>query len=113
MLTEEIKNQIINSLGKIHPYKIILFGSHAYGNPDENSDIDLLVVTKDEILPRNFAEKNLIYLMVSNAITNIEKSIPIDLVVHTKPMHKKFLELGSMFSKKITSKGIVLYEETD
>ncbi|HRF57283.1 MAG TPA: nucleotidyltransferase domain-containing protein [Campylobacterales bacterium] len=27
---------------------MILFGSYTYGTPDENSDIDLYVVTKDD-----------------------------------------------------------------
>ena len=27
-----------------HPYQVILFGSYAYGEPDEHSDVDLLVV---------------------------------------------------------------------
>src|SRR5438552_13353114 len=27
-----------------HPQRIVLFGSHAYGLPDDNSDVDLLVV---------------------------------------------------------------------
>jgi uncharacterized protein len=29
---------------KFHPDTIILFGSHAYGTPHEDSDVDLLVV---------------------------------------------------------------------
>jgi len=29
---------------QFHPEKVILFGSYAYGNPDEHSDVDLLVV---------------------------------------------------------------------
>lgn len=29
---------------KFHPEQVILFGSYAYGNPDENSDVDLLIV---------------------------------------------------------------------
>ena len=29
---------------QFHPEQIILFGSYAYGNPDEHSDVDLLVV---------------------------------------------------------------------
>jgi len=36
--------------------------------------------------------------------------IPIDLIVYTKPMYNKFNELGSLFSKEISQKGIVLYE---
>ncbi len=35
---------------EFHPDKIILFGSYAYGTPNEDSDVDLLVVmpTRDE-----------------------------------------------------------------
>src|SRR5438270_13742616 len=29
---------------KFQPYKVILFGSYAYGTPDLDSDVDLLVV---------------------------------------------------------------------
>ncbi len=29
---------------QFHPEQVILFGSYAYGNPDEHSDVDLLVV---------------------------------------------------------------------
>lgn len=29
---------------KIHPQKIILFGSYAYGNPKPESDVDILVI---------------------------------------------------------------------
>ena len=113
MLSYDIKKQIVDQIKKIKPYKIVLFGSHAYGKPNIESDVDLLVITKDEFLPKNFTEKNEIYLTVSNEITNIEKKYPIDLIVHTKAMHRKFLELDSMFSKKITAKGMVLYEEND
>ena len=35
-----------------------------------------------------------------------------DLIVHTKPMHDKFLQLGSMFSKEILKRGEVLYEKS-
>src|SRR5437667_7067270 len=31
---------------KIHPEKIILFGSYAYGHPTEHSDFDLLVIRR-------------------------------------------------------------------
>ncbi|MEX2170759.1 MAG: nucleotidyltransferase domain-containing protein [Pirellulales bacterium] len=31
-----------------HPEKIILFGSYAYGQPDEDSDVDLLVIMPHE-----------------------------------------------------------------
>ena len=40
---EEVKKEIIEKLKPLNPEKIILFGSYAYGTPDANSDIDLIV----------------------------------------------------------------------
>ncbi|MCF6309092.1 MAG: nucleotidyltransferase domain-containing protein [Sulfurimonas sp.] len=41
---EELKPKIIESLKPLNLDKIILFGSYAYGTPNENSDVDLLLV---------------------------------------------------------------------
>jgi len=41
---EELKPKITKALMPLNPQKIILFGSYAYGNPNENSDIDILIV---------------------------------------------------------------------
>ena len=35
----------------LHPEAIYLFGSHAYGEPREDSDVDLLVVVPDSEVP--------------------------------------------------------------
>ncbi|MGB7159790.1 MAG: nucleotidyltransferase domain-containing protein [Tepidisphaeraceae bacterium] len=32
----------------VHPERIILFGSYAYGTPDETSDVDLLIIVPFE-----------------------------------------------------------------
>ena len=103
-------NNIIEKLKSINPYKVILFGSYAWGKPDKDSDIDLIVVTNDEFMPNNFKEKSEIYLLVSKHLRTIREKIPIDLIVYTRPMYKKFNELGSSFSKEILKKGKVLYE---
>ena len=39
------------------------------------------------------------------------KKYNIDLIVHTKPMHEKFIQLGSMFPKEVRENGVVLYEK--
>lgn len=75
-----------------------------------DSDIDLIVVTNDDHLPKSYKEKSDIYLEVSNLLTDIKSTIPIDLIVYTKPMYERFIELGSLFSKEISRKGTVLYE---
>ncbi|RJP33660.1 MAG: nucleotidyltransferase domain-containing protein [Candidatus Omnitrophota bacterium] len=101
---------ILERLKQIHPYKIILYGSHAYGNPDASSDIDLLVVIDRDDIPETFREKSDLYLETVRVIRDLQKQISIDLIVHTKAMYRKFIDLGSMFSQEIVQKGIVLYE---
>lgn len=44
---EELKPLIIERLKPLKPDKIILFGSYAYGTPDEESDIDLFLLKDD------------------------------------------------------------------
>lgn len=41
---EQIKPEIISCLKALNPDKIILFGSYAYGNPTDDSDIDLFLL---------------------------------------------------------------------
>jgi predicted nucleotidyltransferase len=44
---EELKPLIIERLKPLNPDKIILFGSYAYGTPNEESDIDLFLLKDD------------------------------------------------------------------
>ena len=115
MDTEENKHLplIIERLKTIHPYKIILFGSYAYGVPDVDSDIDLLVVLNSETMPKNFQENMENKLFVRNTLQELNKRVPIDLIVHTRPMYKKFNDMGSMFSRELLERGKVLYEASN
>jgi predicted nucleotidyltransferase len=105
---EELKHKIVERLKPLDPHKIILFGSYAYGTPKQDSDIDLYVVTKDEFMPQSFKEKSELHLKVARAIKDLMKDIPTDLITHTKAMHSKFIEMDSMFSRKILKDGISL-----
>ena len=90
-----------------------MFGSHAYGKPNGNSDIDLYIVTKDDFIPQNFEESMDIKLKAAKPLRELRKTIEIDLIVHTKSMEKKFLEINSLFAQKIHKDGIILYESID
>lgn len=105
-----ILSLIVDQLKPLHPYKIILFGSYAYGEPDADSDIDLLVVLNTDTTPANFKENMQNKLLVRNALGHLNTAVSIDLVVHTRPMYQKFNKLGSMFAREIRQKGRVLYE---
>ena len=101
---------IIEKLKTLHPQKVILFGSYAYGTPDEESDIDLLVVLDKNEMPQTFQDNMKNKLVVRKAIWELSTQVSIDLLVYTKPMYQRFQELGSMFAQEILQKGKVLYE---
>lgn len=103
-------NQIIEKLKPLNPYKVILFGSYAHDTYTKDSDIDLLVVTNDEVIPNNFQENMKYYLKVARILDEIRNEVAMDLLVHTLPMHQKFIELDSMFAREILKNGKILYE---
>jgi hypothetical protein len=51
-----------------------------------------------------------IKLKIATALNPLRKYTDIDLIVHTKPMYEKFIQLNSDFKKKILSSGSVIYE---
>ena len=61
--SQDIKTVIQSMLQKLiteyAPRKVVLFGSHAYGAPGPDSDIDLLVVVDDDTPLEAFSAKSL------------------------------------------------------
>ena len=92
---------------KFRPLKIVLFGSYAHGNPNEDSDVDLLVVMpKDPTGVRN-RERALAIR------SSIPKTFPLDLLVRDPEDIAWRLEEGDCFLKDVFDKGRVLYETVD
>jgi len=50
---------------------------------------------------------------INRAIRPVKENIAIDLIVHTLPMYKKFIELNSSFAREITQKGKIIYESNN
>ncbi len=96
---QNITDQINN---KFHPDKIILFGSHANGNFNSDSDVDLLVVMDFAGSARQQAVK---------ILTNIEYSIPLDLVIRSNKQILERIEMGDFFIKDIIETGKIVYEK--
>ena len=105
--------EIVEKLKSINPYLIILFGSYAYGTPTEDSDIDILVVTNDDFMPKTFDERLKYRLSISEIIYETAKKVPIDLLIYSKPMFEKFKEINSSFSQEILTKGKYIYESNN
>ena len=88
---------------KFHPEKIILFGSYAYGEPNEDSDVDLLVV---------MPARNMIDQAVKISLA-VDRPFALDLIVRTPGHLHKRLKWGDWFLREIVGQGKVLYESTD
>ena len=110
MLPEHIKNRIIKEIKKEKPNKVILFGSYASEMQNADSDIDLYIVTNDHFLPQSFKEKMDVKMRFSKLLDDIRKDFPVDIIVHTLPMHEKFIQLDSMFAREILRNGQMIYE---
>ena len=83
------------------PQKIILFGSHSWGNSDSDSDVDLLVVAPFQGKPWRFAV----------AIRErINAGVPLDLLVRTPEQLQERLAMHDMLLTEIVTRGKVLYE---
>ncbi len=88
---------------RFHPDKIILFGSHAYGTPHEDSDVDILV-----IMPaRNQLDQAFKIRLAVSA------PFPMDLIVRTPKNLEWRLREGDWFLREIVAKGKILYEGPD
>jgi len=95
---QAFSNRII---AQFKPEKVILFGSHAYGNPGLDSDVDLLVIM-------NFDGKNAV--KAAEILNTTNPNFPVDLIVRTPDQVRERLSLGDFFMKEILEKGTVLYE---
>jgi uncharacterized protein len=86
------------------PRKIVLFGSYAYGNPTEDSDVDVLVIMP---FNRKRGRKSL------EIRHRIPADFPLDLIVRTPGFIAQRLRWGDCFIQEILARGDVLYEAAD
>ena len=95
--TRKYVRQIVE---KFRPQKVILFGSHAYGKPDADSDVDLLVVmpAKNELTQS---------ISIGEAFW---PAFALDLLVCTPENLAKRLSWNDWFLKEVVEQGIVLYD---
>ena len=107
MITQrQIETYAAEVAKEFRPLKIVLFGSYAYGNPTEDSDVDLMVILpKDDSGLRNRERA----VAIRSAIP---KPFPLDLLVRDPEDIAWRLEEGDCFLQDVFSKGRVLYETT-
>ena len=105
---EKLKPEIIERLKPLNPDKIILFGSYAYGTPNEESDIDLFVL-KDDLTIEDIRSYK---LELQKKLFDIQKKylLGIDIFVDSlNRMEERIKNVKDQFYDEVLAKGIKIY----
>ena len=90
---------------EFRPQRVVLFGSYAYGRPDEHSDVDLLVV-KDK---RESALKEKLRIRKAwEAVHARQGYLSIHLLLESPESHTYRLDHAAGFYDRINARGLVL-----
>lgn len=103
-LDPELLNEIVQRLvNALKPEKIYLFGSHAYGQPNDDSDVDLFIVVSDSDIPsRKKAAEGYLALR--------EFLFPIEILVVNHSVFDKRSRWLNSTERTVVDKGKLLYE---
>lgn len=98
-LLEKIVRRLVD---EFQPEQIILFGSHAWGTPGEDSDVDLLVIIPDS------------ELSATQRATRAHRclrglNVPKDILVKTRAEIERFRDVYASLEAEIPGRGRVLF----
>jgi predicted nucleotidyltransferase len=102
-LSTQFLNEITNRLvSALEPEQIFLFGSYAYGEPTEDSDIDLLVIISKSDEPRYRRARQ-----AYKALRGI--GIPKDILVMTRSEVELKASVANSLVNQVIRQGKLLY----
>ena len=99
----EIEKIVKRIADEYRSLRVILFGSHAWGQPTDDSDIDLLIVkeTSDRFIDR--------WVKVRELISDPTRRIPVEPIVMTPEELDRRIARGDHFFQRIVTHGKLLY----
>jgi len=105
-MSEDMKKEISKYVESISAFagvlQIYLFGSYAYGEPKDNSDVDLMIIVENSMDPFKTAYKIRRSLVDSDMI--------FDIIVNKKDAFEK-ASTEQPFQKNIKENGVLLYAQ--
>ncbi len=104
LIQKKIAEMVKRIRAQFDPEKVVLFGSHARGTANHDSDVDLLVIKK------NIGSKRRIRLEIRQALHGI--GISKDIVVATPEEVNKYQNVVGTIIRPALRDGIVLYDKT-
>ena len=102
-MREIIQNIVQKIVAGYAPQKVILFGSYAYGEPDEDSDIDLLIIKDTDKRP---IER---WIEVKRLLRDRNRRVSVSPLVYTHREIEHRLAIKDFFLQEVLEKGEVLY----
>jgi predicted nucleotidyltransferase len=106
VISEKLKLQLDTYIEIISSLKwvlqVFLFGSHAYGEPQEYSDLDLLVIVDDNQDPIKAMYK------INQQLIG-KRTTPLDVVVNRKKDFESAVKENTI-QRLISDNGVLLYE---
>jgi predicted nucleotidyltransferase len=106
VVTSNTSKTLIEAVNRIasamHPEKIYLFGSHAWGVPTVDSDIDLFVIVRESDQPAYKRSRE-----AYRSLRGIRE--PLEVIVRTVMEVEKSKTVASSLIKKVLEQGKLLY----
>ena len=98
-LLDEITKRLAES---IHPERIYLFGSHAAGKAEQDSDVDLLAVVPD-------TDRSTREVAIEGRSSLGDFLIPFDLIVCTKSQFDRYVDVKNTIMNEVLCDGRLVY----
>jgi uncharacterized protein len=100
---EKVEAAVSRIVEVSRPVKLILFGSYVRGTTNVNSDLDILVITRDEVPdPRKESVR------IRRALRGI--SMPMDILVVPQSKWNEYKDVPGLIYHEALRKGRVAYE---
>lgn len=100
---ETVANAISAIVETARPRKVVLFGSYVRGEMNRNSDLDILVVTGEDVID-NRKES----VRIRRALRGI--SVPLDIIVVTESQLREHADTPGLIYREALKTGRVVYE---
>jgi predicted nucleotidyltransferase len=111
MNIDKVLEKLVFSLKASDPYKIVLFGSYARGNANEDSDIDIMVILDNDHVSKTYEERLDKKVFIRNLVREINYKTALDILVYSKEELNIIKQHGNFLIDEIERTGKVLYEK--
>lgn len=102
-ISDEVLEEVVDRIREgLHPQEIFLYGSHAYGTPHEDSDVDLFIVVDDTDRPTYELEAEAYRLLGG-------LKLPAEIRVVTRSEFEERADWIATIEREVEERGIRLY----